>query len=147
MDTRLLGPITSVALAIGKMAYRQYRAYRDTAKLVRSWAAYNYAGRELVPMAGSSVTIISASFPWSYTLKVYGRDFLNGILREHDGQLELDPTSPNRGVRTVVYRDSGERTRQQVEVVGDGRMLVIYPTEPGYLKHALLPAGLLGAYQ
>jgi hypothetical protein len=143
--------ILSSALGLGisacRTAHGRYKARSVALKLAGIWGAYDFAGRDLVPMKGASITVIAPRSLWSsnpYILDVYGRDFLDGRLREHDGYLVIDRECPTRATRTLIYRDSGETTRQQVEIDGSSKTLTIFPVESGYGKHALRRAGLLG---
>ena len=98
-------------------------------------------------MRGASVTVISARpllSANSHILDVYGRDFEDGRLREHDGYIVIDRECPTRATRTVIYRESHEITEQRIEIGSNDKTLHIFPTEPAYAKHALRRAGRLG---
>lgn len=136
-----------VIIAASRAIYGRQRAHRTAKKLEGIWSDHDLQGRELVPMDGASITVISARHPLSadsHILDVYGRDFKDGRLREHDGHIVIDRDFPNRATRTLTYRDSCEVTVQRLEIDSDNRTLYIFPTEPAYGKHALRRAGRLG---
>jgi len=142
----ILSFVPGLAIAGGRAVFHRFRAYRAAIKLEGIWAAEEYRGRYLFPMHGASATVITHRGFWSQKpniVNVYGRDFLDGHLREHDGYIVVNPECPTRATRTVIYRDSGETTTQEIEI-GSVNFLIVNPTESGYGKHALRRAGTLG---
>jgi hypothetical protein len=130
-------------LQVGKWVYDRYRAKRAARRYTGRWDAFDFFGRNLVPMEGALITTTHANSVWDkvpWTLHVTAKD-RNG--RIHRGFLVIDSLCPSRARRVILYDDSDERSVQDLEI-SEGTIYVS-PREAGYNKHALRRCpGLLG---
>jgi hypothetical protein len=137
--------ITAVAIVFLKWVYGQVRGRKEANRFVGVWTLWDFRGRDLVPRVEESITVISPQ-PWwrfkPYALTVQARDLRDE--QDHEGYINIDPSCPNRGARTVSYKGRFETTQQRLELGPDGA-ITVFQTEAGYNpKHVLRPSGLLG---